>query len=104
MRPRTFSGSPKKNAARLGSSKYRGGSSVGLVPTCQTAKTAASNSSCQSRRSLLLFLLLITLEHFRLHRAPNLRVQLEIARHETDLGHVAGPRQIDLVFADRSRC
>src|SRR5688500_14676391 len=102
MRPNTLSGSPKKNAARLGSSKYSGGSSEGLVPTCQMTNRPPSRPACH-RRSLMALLLRIAFEHLGLHRAPDLGMQLEVARREPDLGHVARPRQVDRIGADRPR-
>src|SRR5687767_8527728 len=89
MRASTLSGSPKMKAARLGSPKYSGGSSVGLVATCQKTNTPASSASCQKRSVVLLALLLgITLQYFRLHGMPNLCVQLEVMRGEAHLGDV----------------
>src|SRR5829696_2796157 len=100
MRSSTSSGSPKKNAALCGLSKYIGGSSVGLVATYQNSSSAANSATCQKRKALM-FLPGIALEHFGLHRAPDQRVQLDEARREADLGHIARPRQIDLELADR---
>src|SRR5688572_22667406 len=92
MRPSTLSGSPKKNAARFGSSKYSGGRSVGLVPTCQTANRQASNSACQTRRALVSLLLRIAFQHLLLHRMPDLSVQLDEARRQADLRDIARAR------------
>src|SRR5687768_13616683 len=101
MRASTLSGSPKMKAARLGSPKYSGGSSVGLVATCQKTNTPASSASCQKRNAPLLTLLLrIALEHLGLHRVPDLRMQLQVARREPHLGDVARSRQVDAVVAD----
>src|SRR5687768_145613 len=90
-------------AARFGSPKYSGGSSVGLVATCQKMNTPASSASCQKRNAPLLTLLLrIAFQHLGLHRMPDLGVQFQVARREPHLGHVARPRQVDAVVADRA--
>src|SRR5688572_31049603 len=102
MRPATLSGSPKKKAALFGSSKYSGGSSVGLVRTYQATSSAANSANCQMR-SALLPLTGIALQHFFLHRTPDQAVQLDEARRQADLGHVARPRQVDDELADRVR-
>src|SRR5690606_1459091 len=44
-RANTFHGSPKKNAAWWGFEKYNGGSSVGLVSTCQLPMNSTSTSN-----------------------------------------------------------
>src|SRR3974390_626169 len=103
-RESTSSGWPKKNAALFGSSEKKGGISGGFVITCKKTNTAASISTCQRRSALLVLLLLIALEDFVLHRLPDARVQLDEARREPDLGHVARPRQADAEPADRARC
>src|SRR5436190_5100412 len=103
VRSKTLNGSPKKNAALFGSSKYSGGKSVGLVATYQKARKAMNSPNCQRRSALLELLLGIALEHFILHGAPDQGMQLDEARREADLGDVARPRQIDGEFADRMR-
>src|SRR5215213_2753858 len=102
MRSSTSSGSPKKNAALCGLSKYIGGSSVGLVATYQSSMSAPKSPSCHRRKALML-LPGIALEHFGLHRAPDQRVQLDEARRKTDLRDIARPREVDLELADRMR-
>src|SRR5512142_2377264 len=89
----TFCGSPKKKAALLGSSKYSGGRSVGLVPTYHTPSTAASSTSCQTRMRLMP-LARIALENLLLHRVPDERMQLDEARRQPHFGHVARTRQV----------
>src|SRR5258708_14668779 len=80
-----------------------GGSSVGLVETCQNASKPTRSRSCQTR-SILVELLGIALQHFFLHRMPDERMQLDEARREADLGDVPRSRQVDREFADRMRC
>src|SRR5450755_4449675 len=50
MRPKIFTGSPKKNAAWRSFSNMKVGSRPGVVSRCQTTKTAASSATCQRRR------------------------------------------------------
>src|ERR1044072_8384392 len=102
MGSNTLSRSPTKKAALWGLSKYSGGSKVGLVPTCQTTRTAAKRPSCHQRR-LLLALAGIALEHFGLHGVPDLRMELDEARRQPHLGHIPRPRQVDRELADRVR-
>src|SRR2546423_707017 len=103
VRSNTFNGSPKKNAALFGSSKYSGGSSVGLVATCKKSTKPTKISACHSRSHLLELLLGIALEHLVLHRLPDQGMQLDEARRHADLGDIARPRQVDREFADRMR-
>src|SRR5487761_2263922 len=103
MRSSTFCGSPKKNAALSALSKYIGGSSVGLVSAYQTKKHTASTISWYSRSLTLALLLDITLQHLFLHGVPDLRMQLEEARRQAYLRHVARTLQIDPVLADGVR-
>src|SRR6266545_4818804 len=100
MRSRTLSGSPKKNAALCGLSKYIGGSNVGLVATCQKAIKTRNSATCQ-RRNALLLLLGIAFQHFVLHCAPDQGMELDEARREADLGDVAWARQVDRELAYR---
>src|SRR5437763_1339596 len=67
----------------------------------QTAKKARSRNICQKRRLLLALLAGIAFEHFFLHGAPDEAVQLHKPRREADFRHVARPRQVDGVLADR---
>src|SRR6202008_3680001 len=92
IRWKTFTGSPKKNAALFGSSKYSGGRSVGLVAIYQKRSSAAASSACQSRSALVELLPGIALQHLLLHRMPDQRVQLDEARRQADLGDVARAR------------
>src|SRR5437879_13604262 len=81
-----------------------GGSRVGLVATCQIASKPMNSTTCQKRRApLWLLLLRIALENLVFHRAPDQAMQLDEARREANLRHVAGPCQVDLVSADRTR-
>src|SRR6266446_634004 len=81
-----------------------GGSRVGLVATCQIASKPMNSTTCQKRRAALWLLLLrIALENLVFHRAPDQAMQLDEARREANLRHVAGAWQVDLVSADRPR-
>src|SRR6266403_5873505 len=81
-----------------------GGSRVGLVATCQIASSTTNSTTCQKRRAaLLLPLLCIAFENLVFYRAPDQAMELDEARREANLGHVAGTRQVDLVTADRPR-
>src|SRR6267143_3051080 len=103
VRSSTLNGSPKKKAALCGLSKYIGGRSVGLVATCQKSTNPTKISTCQTRSQLLELLLGIAFEDLFLHRVPDLRVQLDEAWRQPDLGDIARPRQVDGEFADRVR-
>src|SRR6186713_660894 len=50
MRPKIFSGSPKKNAAWLSFSNTNGGISPGFVSTCHSTNKTTSRPTCQTRR------------------------------------------------------
>src|SRR6187455_2812698 len=111
MRPKIFSGSPKKNAAWRSLSNMKVGSRPGVVSRCQTTKTATRSPACQTRRYLIAQpgcsscrqLLPVSGEHLFAQDAPDRLVQLDEARRRPHLGDVARARQVDLELADRMR-
>src|SRR4051812_13240070 len=109
MRPKIFSGSPKKKAACRSSAKRKGGTRPGAVSTCHATKTSTSSVSCQARRlprrglmkrhmSLIRSgreLLLVALEDFLAQHVPDGFVQLDEARRRAHLGHVTRTLDVD---------
>src|SRR5215467_2112409 len=91
IRPSTLSGSPNRKAARFGSLNQNGGTMPGTASTCQSRNSPSSSSNCQTRSALVLLLLRIAFQHLGFHRAPNLPVQIDEARRESNLGDVARP-------------
>src|SRR5690242_231249 len=63
---------------------------------------ATNHSSCQTRSSLV-ELLGIALQDFFFHRVPDEGMDLDKARCQPDLGHVARAWQVNREFADRMR-
>src|SRR5829696_4112578 len=115
MRPKIFSGSPKKNAAWLSLSNRNGGIRPGFVSTCHSTNSTTSTPTCQIRRLPSLGfsdfhmaasgseLLPVALQHFLAQHRPDRLVQFDEARRRPDLGDVAGPLQVDVELADRVR-
>src|SRR5947207_7085313 len=116
MRPKIFSGSPKKNAAWRSSAKRNGGTRPGAVSTCQARNTATSTASCHTRRlrveGLIAFhigggsgreLLAVALQHFFAQHVPDGLVQLDEARRDAHFGDVARAFEIDTELADGMR-
>src|SRR5687768_15336623 len=106
MRPKIFSGSPKKNAACWSFSNTNGGINPGFVSTCQRMKIVSSRLSCQNRRyfmddagSSCRELLPVALEHLVAQHRPDGAMQLDEARRDPHLGHVARARQVDRELA-----
>src|SRR5579864_917584 len=108
MRPKTFSGSPKKKAAWRSLSNMKLGSRPGAVSTYQTTRITTSSPSCQARRNFMRLrscrqLLPIAGQHLFAQHRPDRLVQLDEARRRAHLGDVARPRQVDRELADRMR-
>ena len=57
MRPKIFSGSPKKNAAWRSFSNTNGGIRPGFVSTCQSTNTATSSADLPERAGCLVRML-----------------------------------------------
>src|SRR5471032_115499 len=97
-------GSPKKNAAWLSRSKNNGGTMPGVVKTCHSNTSPANTANCRLRSRISGdLLLLIVLQHFFLHGAPDLLMEVEEGGRHADLGHVAWPGKVDPEVADRMR-
>src|SRR5471032_2604954 len=104
MAQRILIGSPKKNAAWLSRSKKNGGTIPGVVKACHNSTSPAKTANCRLRNRISGdLLLLIGLQHFFLHGAPDLLVKVEEGRRHADLGHVARPGKVDLEVADWTR-
>src|SRR5215217_7939321 len=114
MRPKIFSGSPKKNAAWLSFSNTNGAISPGFVSTCHSTNSTTSRPTCQIRRLVELGfsafhmaapsgseLLPIALQDFLAQHRPDRLVQFDEARRRAHLGDVARPLQVDVELADR---
>src|SRR5476649_1452195 len=101
MAQKILIGSPKKNAAWLSRSKKSGGTMPGVVKTCHSSNRPAKTANCRLRSRISGdLLLLIGLQHFFLHGAPDLFVERQEVRRHADLGHVARPGKIDPEVAD----
>ena len=110
MRPKIFSGSPKKNAAWRSFSNMKLGSRPGVVSRCQTTKTATSSAglpdpqvSHSAATSLMPRAAGGSPQHLFAQHRPDRPVQLDEARRRAHLGDVARPRQVDRELADRMR-
>src|SRR6202011_1173200 len=100
----TLTGSPKKKGGGVCRSKENGGLMPGVVKTCHSTMSAAKTTNCIARSRISGdLLLLVGLQHFFLHRPPDLLVEREESRRHADLRHVARPRQVDPEVADRMR-
>src|SRR5476649_469540 len=104
MAQRILIGSPKKNAAWLSRSKKNGGTIPGVVKACHNSTSPAKTANCRLRNRISGdLLLLIGLQHFFLHGAPDLPMEIEEGRRHADLRHVTRPGKVDPEVADRMR-